>query len=33
MDGLNETVCPSKINFQSVGDKGVITSLPHPQTH
>jgi len=33
MEGLNETVLPSKINSQSVGESGVTTSLPQPQTH
>jgi hypothetical protein len=24
---------PSKVNFQSVGERGVTTSLPQPQAH
>ena len=32
-DGEIETVSPSKINLQSVGVSGVITSRPQPQQH
>jgi len=31
MDGSSDTVSPSQTNFQSVGESGVTTSLPHPQ--
>jgi hypothetical protein len=32
MEGLSETVLPSKIISQSVGESGVTTSLPQPHT-
>jgi len=33
MDGLSETLSPSKLNFQPFLEMGVTTSLPHPHTH
>src|SRR5579871_6543340 len=33
MDGLSETERPSNVSSQSVGERGVITSRPHPQQH